>query len=473
MALRLGMLGEAGRAGAWVQRAQRLVEEAEGEISTKGLVLISGIRRLIGEGGLTRAEAMAREAIEIGIRCADADCAAFARCQLAQVLIRTGRVGDGLAELDEAMLAASGGALNPVLTGLVYCITIAACRNVHAHDRSREWTEALSTWCDAQPQLVEFNGICRVHRAEILEMAGDWAEASAEARRAEAAIREDGDPALRAAATYQQAEIARLKGQLAEAGKLYTDASRLGMDPQPGLALLRLAQGRADQGLQAIRRAVASAGDQLVRARLLPAQVELALAAGDAGAASEAADEMGRIAGHYGTPLLQAMADQAQGCVALAGGDAAAAIPPLRRAFDAWQNFGAPYIAARLRMRIGAACAALGDAEGAGLEYDAARGCFADLGAAADLAEAEALLGRGPRGTLTARETEVLRMVAEGLTNRAIAAALGLSEKTVDRHVSNIFDKFGVSSRAAATAHGFRHDLLGMGETTQSRNGDR
>ncbi len=469
LGLRLGILGETGRSAAWMQRAGELVDAADTEISAKGLLLFGEVRRLMAMGELAAAEDAARRSIAIGLRCDDGDCVAFARCLLGQVLIRDGRVEEGLAALDETMLAVSAGLPSPVLTGVVYCQVIAVCRQVYAHGRSREWTEALTRWCDAQPQLVEFHGVCRLHRAEILELSGSWDEAVAEARSAAAAAGDGPDPMVKAGSAYQLAEVARLQGRLAEAERLYTDASRLGLDPQPGLALLRAAQGHSDQALRSLRRAVESAPDDLVRARLLPAAVEVALSCGAEPDAARAAAELETIAARYGTELLRAMADQAAGCVALAERRAAEAIPAFRRAFTTWQAFGAPYIAARIRMRIGAACAALGDAEGARMEREAARACFVELGAARDVAEADAELGKRPADALTPREREVMRWVAEGETNRAIAERLGLSEKTVDRHVSNIFDKFGVSSRAAATAHALRHGLLDLGETTQLR----
>jgi DNA-binding CsgD family transcriptional regulator len=461
LSMRLGVLGETGHATAWAQRAKRIIDETPHEISARAMLTFPDIRRLSMRGEHGRAQALAREAVEIGRRCGDPDCAAFALTLLGRSLIQGGDVAEGLAALDEAMMDASSGRLSPVLTGLIYCLTIAGCRAVHAHDRSREWTQALTDWCEAQPQLVEFNGICRVHRSEILELIGSWDESIAEARRAAASFRELADPVMRAAADYQQAEIARMRGNLTEAERFYTEASRRGADPQPGLALLRMAQGMREQAFLGLRRAVETANDDLMRARLLPALVEVALGCGAGGDAAAAAADLARIAGVYRTEMLQAMADQASGCVAIADGRPADAIPSLRRAFAIWVSFGAPYVAARIRMRIGDACAALGDAEGARLERQAARATFEALGATIDLAEAEAHLGGRPRTVLTAREREVMRLIAEGRTNRAIAAALALSEKTVERHVSNIFDKLGVASRAAATAHALKHDLIG------------
>lgn len=460
LSMRLGMLGEGGRSSAWAQRAKHVVDETPYEISARALLTFPEIRGLSMRGEHARAQTLAREAIEIGRRCGDADCVAFAMTLLGRALIQSGNVADGLAALDEAMLQASGWQLSPVVTGLIYCLTIAGCRTVHAHDRSREWTQVLADWCEAQPQLIAFSGICRVHRSEILELVGSWDESVAEARRAAGSIQEVADPMMSAAADYQQAEIARMRGQLTKAERFYTEASRKGADPQPGLALLRMAQGLREQALHGLNRAVETANDDLMRARLLPALVDVALGCSASDAAAAAATDLTQIARTYRTEMLQAMADQANGCVAIASGLPAEAIPPLRRAFAIWAAFGAPYIAARIRMRIGDACGALGDAEGARLEREAARAAFEALGAVTDLAEAEAHLGQRPRNVLTAREREVMRLIAEGRTNRAIAAVLVLSEKTVERHVSNIYDKLGVASRAAATAHALKHDLM-------------
>lgn len=475
LSFRLIMLGETGRAGAWRRRAQDLVAASEREISASGFLLLDKARGEMTAGDPDAAEATMTEAIAIGERTGDAECATFSRTVLAQVLIRLGRAEDALAALDEAMLAASGGALGPVMTGLVYCNVIAACNKLHEHGRSREWTGAMARWCDAQPQMVEFHGICRIHRAEVLELCGAWSEAVAEAQRAAAATGDGPDAMVRAGASYQQGEVARMQGRYGDAERHYTEASRCGRDPQPGLALLRLAQGRAYQALSALRRAVESSSDDLMRARLLPAMVEVALEAKDAATALASATDMARIAATYRTVLLGAMADQAEGTVALAEGRAAESIEPLRRAFDTWNEFGAPFIAARVRMCLGAACAALGDEDGARLERQAAMICFAELGAAPDLARAAALVRQRPGGrdALSPRESEVMRRVADGETNHAIAEALGLSEKTVERHVSNIFDKFGVSSRAAATAHALRNDLLGMGDIPHTRRDPR
>ncbi len=368
------------------------------------------------------------------------------------------------------MLAATAGELSPIVTGLVYCGAIASCQRVYALDRAREWTSALAVWCDAQPQMVTFQGPCLVYRAEILQLRGAWRESIAEAGRAVSAV----EPAVSADAFYQEAEIHRLRGELALAEEAYRNASQRGREPQPGLALLRVAQGRSDAALSAIRRVVQAAVEPLARTRLLPAFVEISLAVGDVEGARGACAELEATAARFDIVVLDAMADHARGALQLAAGDAAGAVAPLRRAFHVWQNIGAPYIAARIRMALARAFQALGDEDGAGLELDAAREAFEQLGAAPDLAAVDALRPDADAGAksdardldavaphgLTPREVEVLRLVASGKTNKDIARDLYHSEKTVERHVSNIFPKVHVASRAAATAYAYEHGLV-------------
>ena len=310
---------------------------------------------------------------------------------------------------------------------------------------------------------MTFTSRCLVHRAEIMQLNGAWHEAIEEARRASGRGADGREQQTVAEAFYQEAEIHRLKGAFKAAEDAYRSASRLGYDPQPGLALLRLAERRSDAAAAAIRRAVGATADPLQRARLLPATVEIMLAVGSIEEAREACGELEAIAGSFGTDVLGAIADHARGAVRLAEGDAQAALAPLRSAFGVWQQVGAPYIAARLRVLIGLACRSLGDEDGAGLELSAARTVFDGLGAAPDLAWIDSLAKTSPapgRGRLSKRELEVLRLVAAGKTNKAIATELHLSGKTIDRHVSNIFVKLDVPSRAAATAYAYEHQLI-------------
>jgi len=459
---RLLALREEGRATAWLQRAQRLADSFGGECAAQGYLRLLAAQRQFLTGNDAAAAPLARQAMELGERCRDSDLVAFARCYLGRALVRQGRISEGIAQLDEAMLPAVGSELTPVVTGLIYCNLIAACRQVYAFDRSREWTQALSDWCGSQPQLVQFNGICMLHRAEIMEMNGAWQESVAEARRATASLARAAGNETAAGAAYQEAEIHRLRGEFAAAEELYRDASRLGLEPQPGMALLRLMQGRAEQAAATIRRVFATTKAPLSRARLLPAVVEIMLAADAANEAKDACQELEAIAGRFATDILGAMAAQARGEIEVSENNSVAALGHFRIALKTWQRAGAPYLEARLRVLVGQSCRLLGDQDGAELEFDAARRVFMELGAAPDLARVTSMAKSTSSSThgLTPREVEVLGLVATGKTNKAIATELSLSEKTVDRHLSNIFDKLAVNSRAAATAYAFQNGLL-------------
>lgn len=461
---RLLGLGERARASGWLARAERHVEQA-GDCVERGFVLLPSIHRHMGEGDPDSAFAVAAEAVAIGERFAETNLVGYARAMQGMIRLHQNRIREGLALLDEAMWSAGRGETSPIISGLICCTAIDCCHRIFAVDRMREWTAVLTEWCEAQPQLVTFTGRCMVHRAEVMEMHGDWSEAIEEARRA--ARRADeraaagGEPEAGAAAHYQIGELHRLRGAFDEAEAAFREASRAGRDPQPGLALLRLAQGRVDAAAQAIRRVIETAPAGITRARFLPAHVEIMLAADDLEAAGESAAELETLASRHESEALRAIAAHARGAVRLAAGDAAASIVALREAFAWWQGVGAPYIAATIRVRIAAACRALGDDDGAALELDAARATFADLGAAPDLERIGAAPPAAAAATrLTTRERQVLRLVAAGRTNKAIARELFVSERTVDRHVSNIFNKLGVSSRAAATAHAYEQRLL-------------
>ncbi len=358
------------------------------------------------------------------------------------------------------MVAVATDELSPQVTGIIYCSVIGACHRVYALDRAHEWTAALADWCERQPDMVAFRGECRVYRAELLRLGGDWAEAIAEARRV-GELDTVGD-ATAGAALYQEGEVHRLRGELDAAAEAYRRAARAGREPQPGLSLLRLARGDIEAAATAIRRALGETGDPLGRARLLPASVEILLEAEDLEEADRACSELERIAASYEPGALGTIVAHARGTLELARGDAGAALTALRRAWRGWRTLAAPHDAARARVLVGQACRALGDEDAALLELEAARSTFDELGAAPDVARVDALLGRRrARDThgLTPREREVLALVATGRTNRAIAEELFISEKTVARHVSNIFTKLGLSSRAAATAFAYEHGL--------------
>jgi DNA-binding CsgD family transcriptional regulator len=462
LGLRLLFRGETGRATGWLARAQRLVEREGGECAEQGYLLVPLAQQQIMAGNHETAFTTAARAIDIGERFAEADLVACARHQQGRILLQRGQVGPGLALLDETMVAVVAGELSPLVTGLVYCSVIEGCQEVFALGRAREWTAALAAWCAGQPEMVAFTGVCLVHRAEILHMQGAWVDAGEEVRRAYERCALAANQRAVGAAHYQQGELHRLHGNFDAAEASYRSANEHGLDPQPGLALLRAAQGRVDAAAAAMRRVTSATAEALARARLLPAHVEIMLLAGAVEDARTAQTELAAIARRFDTEMLAALAAHARGLVELADGDAAAALASLRGAWHTWHS-EAPYLAARARVEIGVACRTLGDTDGAVLEWGAARAVFTQLGARPDLArldELARLASSGECHPLSERELQVLRLVARGETNRKIATELFVSEKTIDRHVSNILTKLNVRSRAAATAYAYEHQLI-------------
>ncbi|HEX7060973.1 MAG TPA: LuxR C-terminal-related transcriptional regulator [Woeseiaceae bacterium] len=462
LGINLAILGEVAQAGGWLARAQRIVEREGGDCAERGYLLVPVAVRHEAVGDYAVAFEAAAEAMVIGERFGDRDLFALGAHAQGHALIKLGRLEEGFRLLDEAMLAAIGGELSPIITGVVYCGAIAGCEEAYELPRAHEWTGALARWWEGQPEMVAFTGRCLAHRAELLQLHGEWGQALAEARRARERCEQAMNRLAAGQASYQQAEVLRRQGEFAAAEAAYREASACGREPQPGLALLRLAQGEGDAAAAAIRRSLTETAQPLKRSRLLPAYVEITVALGELEEARRASVELGEIAAAYPSAMLGAIAAQVEGTVKLAGDDAGAALVSLRRGWQVWQELAAPYEAARARVLIASACRALGDEDGARLELDAARAAFEELGARPDLTRIDALAPDGGADThgLTDRELEVLRLVAAGRTNREIAATLVLSEHTVARHVQNIFAKLRVSSRTAATAFAFEHDLV-------------
>jgi DNA-binding CsgD family transcriptional regulator len=456
--------GETAPARGWFARGQRLLDREDRDCVERGYVLIPVLLQHVVSGDHEAAHATAAEAAEIGERFGDRDLVAIALMEQGHALVRQGRTGEGLRLVDETMVAVTAGELSPIVAGIVYCNTIAFCRDVFELRRAREWTAALTRWCEQQPDMVAHQGLCLVHRAEIMTLGGAWRDALEEARRVGERFTQGvlNQRALGEAA-YRQGEVYRLQGEFEAAEAAYREASRLGREPQPGLAQLRLAQGNKDAAAAAIRRAVSETTQPLKRAVVLPAYVEIMLAIGDSEAAGSACRELEEIAERQGSDMLGAMAAGARGEVALAEGDPQAALVQLRRAWQVWQELEAPHEAARARVLLGLTCHSLEDEDTAAMELEVARDVFAQLGAAPDVAWVESLTLRAPAGDrhgLTARELEVLRLVAAGRSNREIATSLVISEHTVARHLQNIYAKLRVSSRTAASKFAFEHDLV-------------
>ncbi|MGI8708328.1 MAG: LuxR C-terminal-related transcriptional regulator [Actinomycetota bacterium] len=462
----LGLLfrGDLAPAMGWTARGRRILEKSRPDCPERAWLLMLTALPVMFQGDAETAYPSFVEAGEIGERFGDPDATTFARLGRGMSLILQDRITEGMALLDEVMVAVTANEVSPIIAGITYCQVIDLCQKVFDIRRAREWTEALSRWCDSQPDLVPFRGNCLVHRCEIFQLQGAWGDALEEARRACEWL--SGPPTWDSLgwAYYQLAEIQRLRGEFHHAEESYRRASAAGREPEPGMSLLRLAQGQVHVALVTIRRVLEQEQNLVDRSKVLPAYVEIALEANDLGAARVAADELSQIAAtHLDAPYLHALASHASGAVLLAEGDPRAALIELRNAHSSWRNLDVPHQAARVRVLIGVACRVLGDEGNSKLEFEAARGMFEELGAALDQERVARLLGvpsSNVPGGLSAREREVLVLVAAGKTNRGIASELFISEKTVARHLSNIFNKLGLSSRTEATAFAYQHGLV-------------
>jgi ATP/maltotriose-dependent transcriptional regulator MalT len=453
--------GEIGPATGWFARARRLVERQSEDCVERGYLLVARAEQQLASGEHEAGLATAQAAAQVAESFAEPDLLALALHLQGRALLGRERVEEGLALLDEAMVGVTAGELSAPVTGLIYCSMIGACRRVFALDRSRIWTQALNEWCERQPDLIAYTGQCRVYRAEIMQLRGAWHEALQEVERALARAAASDEPGVAAVASYQSGELYRLLGEHDAAEQAFREASRLGRPPQPGLALLRLAQGRTAAAAAAVRNALAETTDALQRARLLPAHIEIMIANRDVEAARAACGELRDSVAVCRSALLQAQLDSACGAVELAEGRHAAALATLRRAWHGWRGLGEPYGAACATALVARAAELLGDPETAALERESARATFEQLGVAWDLTRIDGAPARpaARKSGLTRRELQVLALLADGRTNKAIAGELSISERTVDRHVSNIFAKLGVSTRAAATAYVYEHDL--------------
>ncbi len=454
----LGFKGDLGRCRGWVERTARVLERAGIDCVEQGYLEHGlGMVRLFEAGDIAGAHAHFVQAGKVGARFAHHELVTLARIGEGRMLVYLGEITVGMALLDEAMVSIEAGELSPMATGDAYCTVIDACAELFDLGRCRSWTDSFTRWCDTQQELVLYRGHCFLHRAEVLGLLGAWPEALDQARHACDRLAAPLNPTVLGAACAIEGDLLRLLGDLERAEVPYQRAAEFGCDPQPGLALLRLAQGRLDAADAMVRRALGEAEDPIARARLLGPYVEIVLATGDVTAARTAADELRGVAAEIRTPLLRAEADRAAGAVLLTEGDARAALVELRRAFNEFNVLGVRHDAARTRLLIAQACDALGDHDAAAIEARAASSALESL--AADVMTTSEWTFSPPDG-LTRRELEVLRLLAQGKTNRVIAQELVVSEKTVASHVSHIFTKLGVSSRSAATAYAYDHRLV-------------
>ena len=451
-------------ANGWLRRARRALD-ADTECVAFGNLLLREAEMAHGAGALDRAVELATTALDLARRLRSTDLEAEALQTQGRILIDQGRVDEGMAHLDEAMLFAVEGRLGPFATGKVYCSLIGACEELGDFDRAAEWTDATLRWSESHPFAI-FPGICRLHRAIVLKRRGVLGAAEEEAARACEELRES-HVANSAAAWAEVGDIRRRLGQLDQAEGAFARSQEVSGAPCGGLALLRLAQGRVEEAMSIMTSCVARQTNPLGRAGLLAMLVQIAVGAGDLDAAHRALSELETTVDTFATASLLATGQSARGRLMLADGDPAATVT-LQQAVESWRGLGVPYEEATARTLLGQALRAAGDEPGATASFDAAARLFDQIGARLDAREA---LGDGkpalPAG-LTEREVEVLGLVAGGLTNNDIALQLFLSPKTVSRHLSNIFTKIGVSSRASATAFAVEHHLLARSSGSRS-----
>lgn len=453
--------GEPAVGGGWVARGERLLQDVPGDLVERGYLLVHRMFRHIGAEEIETASALAEEITDYGRRFHDPDLLALGLNAQGRLLTACGRVPEGLARLDEAMVGVVTGEVTPIIAGQVYCSMIEACQWIGDFGRVGQWTHALTEWCDRQPGLVAFTGQCAVHRGQLMKLHGRYRDALAELDRAGARYAATGGGPAVGLAHRERGDVLRLLGEHAAADAAFDDAARQGSDVQPERALLWTGRGRTDAAVAAVRRLVAEAEGPVRRCRALPGVVEVLVAAGEVALAATLAEELARTAESFDCVGVTGAASVAAAQVRLAGDDAEGALAASRAAVNAWSSLAAPYEVARSRMLRGRALRMLGDEESAEAELSAARNAFAALGAVPAEREATALLGAVETpGGLSPREVEVLRLVAAGRTNPEIAAALVLSEKTVARHLSNIFTKLEVTSRTSAAAFAYEHHLV-------------
>jgi DNA-binding NarL/FixJ family response regulator len=442
--------GDEPQGTGWSARAGRLLEGIP-ECRVHGyLLLLTEVEASLQAGHPAAAVDAARRIQDLGRRLDQPDLVAMGLNGEGRALIKSGRSVDGLKLLDEAMVAVLGGELDPFASGTLYCHTIAACHEVADIRRMTRWIELTERWLATFPAAVVFGGLCAVHRAQLHLFRGEWDEAERKALRLVTDL--DANRIDYAAeAWYVVAEARRLRGD-PTAADAYDETHARGRDPQPGRALLRLQAGDPAGAARSVRSALAAVGtDPLRRAPLCAAAVEIAVAAGRMDDAAAAASELAATAGTYATSGLEAMAATARGAVLLAEGREEDALAVLRDACRRWLELGAAYEAAGTCALLADAYRGFGDESSAGAEVARAETMYERLGVHR--------LARGSPDGLTRRECEVLALVADGRSNREIGEALYISDRTVARHLTNIFHKIDVTSRTQAARYAIDHGL--------------
>ena len=460
LAMTLMDRGEYAVASGWILRAERLLEASEQGTVEHGYVLFFRmLGHILGGDPITGLDEAAT-LTSYGRRFGNGDLLAAGLMAQGRCLLYLGRVPEGVRMLDEAMVGVTTGEVSPIFAGHTYCSLIEACQEISDFDRVAQWTTALTTWCGAQVGLVPFTGQCAVHRGQVMRVRGAYEQAIAEFDGAAARYLAAGTPAPAGLAFAEKGGLLRIRGEYDAAEEAFEQAVGLGHDPQPEHALLSLANGRIDAACAAVRRVLGEPRDPIHRSQLLPGAIDVLVAGNDLAAARPLVDELEAVGDAFDSNSLKAMAGYAVGALALAEDRPEDALEALRAALLRWRELGWPYETARTQVLMGRSLRDLGDEESAAVELGSAARALAALGATPAAQEVARLLAPGPLpGGLTAREAEVLRLVAAGRSNPEIAAALFLSKKTVARHLSNIFTKLNVASRTAAAAYAFDHGL--------------
>ena len=455
-------MGESARGNGWNNRSRSLLEDYPHHCAEKGLILISEALQHLRSGETDTAAELFIKAGKTGKKFNNPDLITFSRLGLGQTRILEENFSEGTKLLDEAMVSVIAEETSPIVTGIVYCNVLSMCRKICDMHRAREWTTAMSRWCNSQSELVPYRAQCLVRRAEIMQLQGDWEDAMYEIEKAHKLAGKSIPPA-EGEAWYCQGELYRLQGNFSKAETGYRRANQMGRKPQPGLALLKLAQDQPLAATEAIRQAEQENRDPGNRSAILPAFIEIMLKTDQLQDAQNAANELSGLAEKLDTRYLRAIAKRAKGQILLEENKPRKALEKLNQAWSTLKQEGAIYESARTRVLIGLAYRALDAPETAELELDAASWIFRQLGAAHDLSRTDILIrntGTEKTHGLTPRELEILCSLATGKTNKQIASELFISERTVDRHVSNILGKLNLPSRSAATAYAYKHNLL-------------
>jgi class 3 adenylate cyclase len=436
----------------WLARAERLLESEPESPVHAALLCYEALGALLSSR-FTEGIAIADRAMEVARRQGSPDALFTAMVFKGTALVASGDWKDGLALIDEAAAAAASGELDLRVASDIFCHTMAACRDIGDLERAGQWADESERWMRRQ-SVGGYPGVCRVHRAELKMLHGRWSEAEQDARQA---CDELERYRLLPGIGYAHNAIGEIRlrmGDLDGAAEAFDRAYEYGHDAQPGLALLQLARGEVAEARRSLDRALgpttSSEGpsDRATRARLLPALVDVALAAGDLDTAGRAVDELDGIARDFGRPLFEAGALTARGEVLLHEERPAEAEPLLGRSWRLWQQTDLPYEAARARLRYAEALAAGGDPDTARRDLRAARSVFERLGARLDLDRVDALLGDGPAaGSLVIRATKTF-MFSDIVTSTDLVALIG------DDAWSELLHWHDRELRAAFASHG-------------------